>query len=316
MKNFEAQLINAIRNKREAEGLSIRALSAVVGISFSTLARIERGEGLPDNNSKIRLLEWLGEKAQEAGLKFDNVAFVHFRAAKNVQSVTVQALLRAAETVRRRELADADGAGDDRLLSKSVLSDDEGVALSKEELEKAAEQFRKDIDLSDDQPLDSLKLEVEDIRVHRVTEADFLEPSLVRKLRAASDEWSAMSVPVDLSGDKWAIVLNDNHNKERQRVTILEEYWHILLGHKLTKIARVAEAYGRTYDKAEEHDAYYLASATLLPREAITKAVVAKQSSEDIARAFGTSTELVEYRIKRLGLWRDHVGKKVALASN
>jgi Zn-dependent peptidase ImmA (M78 family) len=78
----------------------------------------------------------------------------------------------------------------------------------------------------------------------------------------------------------------------------------------------VAEAYGRTYDKAEEHDAYYLASATLLPREAMTKAVIAKQSSEDIARAFGTSTELVEYRIKRLGLWRDHVGKKVALASN
>src|SRR5262249_40853514 len=125
MKNFEAQLINAIRKKREAEGLSIRALSAVVGISFSTLARIERGEGLPDNNSKIRLLEWLGEEAEEAGLKFDNVAFVHFRAAKNVQSSTVQALLRAADTVRRRELVEADRAGDDRLLSKSLSTDDE-----------------------------------------------------------------------------------------------------------------------------------------------------------------------------------------------
>ena len=53
MKSFEARLVEAVRRKREAVGLSIRALSAVVGISFSTLARIERGDGEPDNNSKI-----------------------------------------------------------------------------------------------------------------------------------------------------------------------------------------------------------------------------------------------------------------------
>ncbi len=311
MKTFEAQLVSAIRKKRDAEGLSIRALSAVVGISFSTLARIERGEGLPDNNSKIRLLEWLGEDGEEAGLKFDNVAFVHFRAAKEVQSATVQALLRAAEAVRRHS-----GRNDDRLSSKPVSTDDDVVALSKEELERAAEKFRKDIDLTDDQPLNSLKLEIEDIQVHHVGGTSFLEESLVKKLRKASDEWSAMSVPLDLSGDQWAVLLNDHHKKERQRVTVLEEYWHILLGHKLTKIARLAEAYGRTYDKSEEHDAYYLAAATLLPRIAIIKAVKAKESSEDIARAFGTSPELVDYRIKRLGLWRDHVGKKIALSSN
>ncbi|MET4117857.1 Zn-dependent peptidase ImmA (M78 family) [Bradyrhizobium sp. JR1.5] len=82
---------------------------------------------------------------------------------------------------------------------------------------------------------------------------------------------------------------------ERQRVTLLEEYWHILLGHKLTKIARVAEAYGRTYDKSEEHDAYYLASAVLLPRGAVVEAVSKKYSSDEIAQSFGTSAELVEY---------------------
>jgi len=78
----------------------------------------------------------------------------------------------------------------------------------------------------------------------------------------------------------------------------------------------VAEAYGRTYDKVEEHDAFYLASATLLPRGAIVKAIKAKQASAEIAQRFGTSAELVDYRIKRLGLWRDHTGKKVALDSN
>src|SRR5947207_2831604 len=56
------------------------------------------------------------------------------------------------------------------------------------------------------------------------------------------------------------------HPTSAKSFTVLEELWHILLGHKLTKIARVAEAYGRTYDTTEEHDAYYLASATLLPK--------------------------------------------------
>jgi Zn-dependent peptidase ImmA (M78 family) len=123
-----------------------------------------------------------------------------------------------------------------------------------------------------------------------------------------------MSVPLDPEDENWAVLLNDSHTVERQRVTVLEELWHILLGHKLTKIARVAEAYGRTYDKTEEHDAYYLASATLLPKAAMIDAVSKNRSSEQIARVFGTSSELVDYRIKRLGLWREHVGKQIRLS--
>ncbi len=317
MKSFEERLVSTIRKKREAEGLSIRALSSVVGISFSTLARIERGEGLPDNNSKIRLLEWLGEEAGEVGLKFDNVAFVHFRAAKNVQSSTVQTLLRGADSIRNHALATLKKAGEEPSLSKPTSTDNEIVALSKEELEQTAENFRKDLGLSDNQPLDSLKIDVEGVQVYRLTQTKCLEPAVIQKLRGdSSDQWSAMSIPLDTLGDCWVVLLNDCHKIERQRVTILEEYWHILSGHKLTKIARIAEAYGRTYDQVEEHDAYYLASASLLPRAAIINAVTQKQSSATIAQQFGTSAELVDYRIKRLGLWRDHVGKKVSLTTS
>lgn len=316
MDSFEAQLVEAVRRKREIEGLSIRALSAVVGISFSTLARIERGDGLPDNNSKIRLLEWLSADAEEAGLTFDNVAFVHFRAAKNVRSSTVQALLRAADCIRRDAAAGAVEVSGGR-PAPQTSPHHEVVGLSKEELEQTAEKFRKELGLASDRPLDSLHLDVEGVRVFRLTRTHCLEASVAKRLRGeACDEWSAMSVPLDNSEDSWGVLLNDCHTRERQRVTLLEEFWHILLGHKLTKIARVAEAYGRTYDKVEEHDAYYLASATLLPRSAMTKAVASKTSSAETARKFGTSPELVEYRLKRLGLWREHVGKKVALSSS
>src|SRR5436305_1647402 len=136
MKSFEERLVEAVARKREAEGLSIRALSAVVGVSFSTLARIERGDGLPDNNSKIRLLEWLGPDAEEGGLTFDNVAFVHFRAGKNARSATVQALLRAAECLKREIAVEAERR--DRSASAAEPADHRPVTLSKEELEQTA----------------------------------------------------------------------------------------------------------------------------------------------------------------------------------
>lgn len=310
MPTFEARLVRAVKRKREAEGLSIRALSAVVNISFSTLARIERGEGEPDNNSKIRLLEWLGPDAEETGLSFDNVAFVHFRAGKNARSSTVQTLLTAAECIKRAHSAEEPEGQGNRPADHAPLS------LTKEELEATAEQFRKDLKLKDGAPLDSLKLDVEGVEVIKLTQTNCLDAATIKRLRTeACDEWSAMSVPLNGDQDEWAVLLNDCHTIERQRVTLLEEMWHILLGHKLVKIAKVAGAYGRTYDTSEEHDAYYLASATLLPRGAISKAVAKGETSDDIAERFGTSRELAEYRIKRLGLWRDHVGRRVALAT-
>jgi transcriptional regulator with XRE-family HTH domain/Zn-dependent peptidase ImmA (M78 family) len=312
MSSFEEKLVRAVKRKREAEGLSIRALSEAVGVSFSTLARLERGEGQPDNNSKIRLLQWLGPDAEDAELGFDNVALVHFRAGKNIRSSTVRALLRAADCLRQSmggQLPRTDYDSRDDNASAA------GVSLSKEELEQAAEKFRADVGLASDEPLDSLRIEVDGVSLIPVGIANCLDAQIVNQLRGdAGGEWSAMSVPLDADNENWAVLLNDSHSVERQRVTVLEEFWHILLGHKLTKIARIAEAYGRTYDKTEEHDAYYLASATLLPKAAMIDAVSTNRSSEEIAQAFGTSTELVDYRIKRLGLWREHIGKQIKLS--
>ncbi len=315
MPSFEEKLVRAVKRKREAEGLSIRGLSEAVGISFSTLARIERGEGHPDNNSKIRLMQWLGADAEDAGLGFENVAFVHFRAGKNISSSTVRTLLRAADCLRRTMRSEAKPRGQDNTSDSETPGSD---SLSREALEQAAENFRADLGLSRHQPLDSLRVEIDGVRVIPVGKnTNCLDARTVSQLTGnASGEWSAMSVPIDADNENWIVLLNDSHTVERQRVTVLEEFWHILLGHKLTKIARVAEAYGRTYDKDEEHDAYYLASATLLPKSAMIEAVAKKHSSVQIAKVFGTSFELVDYRVKRLGLWREHAGKQIRLSSD
>lgn len=313
MSKFEEKLIKAVTEKRNRLGLSIRSLSAQVGISFSTLARLERGAGLPDNNSKIRLLEWLGEEAQDLGLNFERAAFVHFRAMKNVQSGTVQALLRAADCIKENFA----NKNTDSEEAASVIGEDPYPELSKDQLEEIAGNLRRDLKLAANDPIDALHVNVEGVRVIKITDSDCFDARTIRKLQdEACNEWSAMSVPLDRTINSWAVLLNDCHSAERQRVTLLEEYWHILMGHKLTKVAKIAEAYGRTYDQTEEHDAYYLASATLLPRDAVREAVLKGSSAAIIAKHFGTSTDLVEYRIKRLGLWREHIGKKVALAKH
>lgn len=297
-----------MKRKRQAEGLSLRALSAVIGVSFSSLARIERGDGEPDNNSAIRIIEWLGQEGEDEGLTLDQVAYVHFRADKNIQSHTVHCLLSAANTIKRQyNLAfHYDGEGED------VVS----LVLSKQEMEEMAEQFRDDLGVGIDEQFDALQVRIEGVDVFVPGEIlDFDSDCISYLTGEGSDQWSAMSVPLDLDADRWAVLRNDQHQLVRQKVTYLEECWHIMLGHKLTKVAKVSDSFGRTYDSTEEHDAYYLAAATLLPKAAVSNCVEQGESSEAIASKFGVSQPLVEYRIKRLGLWKAFRGLNVTLKS-
>lgn len=311
MKTDKQALIKALKKKRESEGLSIRALSERVGISFSSLARIERGEGEPDNNSTIRIIEWLGPDAQDAGLSFDSVALVHFRAAKNVQSKTVHCLLQVAEQLVRNS-SNSTPVGEEFSEIDSELAG--SVALSKSEMEEMAVGLREDLEVAPNAPLDALNIRIDGVDVYTISDVDGLGSACSKFLLGAGGrEWSAMSVPLDLLEDKWAILRNDSHTPERQKVTYLEECWHILLGHRLTRIAKIADAYGRTYDSTEEHDAFYLASATMLPELEVRSQVSAGKSAVEISSWFGTSPELVEYRIKRLGLWRVYKNKGVGL---
>lgn len=55
------KLVCEMREKRKQCNLSLRRLSEVIDISFSALARIERGDGEPSPESKARIEHWLGK---------------------------------------------------------------------------------------------------------------------------------------------------------------------------------------------------------------------------------------------------------------
>ena len=54
-----AELGNAIRRRREQQGLSLRDVADETGVSASTLSRIENGTGKPDADNIARLAAWL-----------------------------------------------------------------------------------------------------------------------------------------------------------------------------------------------------------------------------------------------------------------
>ncbi len=190
------------------------------------------------------------------------------------------------------------------------------MALSFQDLESMANEARSQMGaLDENAPVDPLKIQIEGITVITLEDIKGIKSSVTTYLLdKASTEWSAMSIPLDPQFETWAIVRNHKHDIERQRVSLLEEFWHIMQGHSLVRIVKVGNNHGRTYDPQEEDEAYYLASATLLPKGAIEKFVNAKNRDLDkFAMKYGVSTQLVEFRIKRLGLWYRYKPKKITV---
>jgi hypothetical protein len=115
--------------------------------------------------------------------------------------------------------------------------------------------------------------------------------------------------------DGWRLVfLNPNHTRERQAATLMEEICHVILGHSPTRLLLAEQTSKgvrfRNFDKNQEEVAYSVGAATLIPYFPLKHAVMARLTADKIARRFGVSRDLVEYRIKVCRLWSDYKQKR------
>ena len=102
------------------------------------------------------------------------------------------------------------------------------------------------------------------------------------------------------------ILLNCGKPERRRTATLMEELAHLILQHEPSRIEPDGQLglVRRKFDRSQEHEAYDLGSAMLLPKERIQRDVKEHQALvEAIADAHGCSTDLVGYRIRRLRLW-------------
>lgn len=116
-------------------------------------------------------------------------------------------------------------------------------------------------------------------------------------------KWSGMTIPID---DEFVIIMNHTHAKTRQSATLMEEYFHILLEHKPSRVGHcpVTGLVKREFDRKLETEAYHSAAAALVPFAALRELVRGGSSGREIAAFYEVSEELVAFRLKTCKLYR------------
>lgn len=127
-------------------------------------------------------------------------------------------------------------------------------------------------------------------------------------LGTGKDMWSGGAASRTLPDGRKLIILNPTHGRNRHNATLMEEVCHVFLGHKPSRLAiensnKQGRAIARDYNHEIEEEAYSTGAAALVPFSSLKRFVEQGRTSREIARHFGVSRALVEYRIKVSRLW-------------
>jgi IrrE N-terminal-like domain/Helix-turn-helix domain of resolvase len=137
-------------------------------------------------------------------------------------------------------------------------------------------------------------------------------------LGPAAEEWSGGACSQPLPNGWRIVILNPAHGIRRNRATLMEEIAHVFLGHQPNRLAAIVrsstagagaktrETLARDYNQAAEEAAYAVGAAALVPYESLRRMILEGQAADQIARRFGVSRQLVEYRIKVTHLWSEY----------
>jgi hypothetical protein len=118
-------------------------------------------------------------------------------------------------------------------------------------------------------------------------------------LVTASDSWSGGVFPKPLPNGKCVCIINPNHTRRRNRITLMEEVVHIHRKHKPSGLRDVMPGLRvRDYHKEHETEAYGIGAAVLLPWNQFYHQLDAGNPISEIAEAFDVTEALVQYRIK------------------
>jgi hypothetical protein len=111
-----------------------------------------------------------------------------------------------------------------------------------------------------------------------------------------ASRWSGMCVP---AAEATLVIYNDTHDIRRVRATLMEEFFHLWLEHRPTRLRLMANGQGgRDYDGGKESEAYGSGAAALLPYKGLRAMLVAGKDRSQIAAHFEVSEPLVDFRIQ------------------
>jgi hypothetical protein len=133
-------------------------------------------------------------------------------------------------------------------------------------------------------------------------------------LGAGKDMWSGGAASIKLPSGEKLIILNPTHPSNRHAATLMEEISHVFLGHKPSRLAienkdHTGKTIARDYNKDIEEEAYGTGAAALIPYTALKRMIADGKTAQQIAKHFGVSRALVEFRIKVSRLWDEYAAK-------
>jgi hypothetical protein len=175
--------------------------------------------------------------------------------------------------------------------------------------------------VTDDQPLDPFALaQFAKLLVVDFDQIQGLSPeSREHLLGEAADEWSGGACSRPLANGWRIVILNPAHGPQRNRATLMEEISHVFLvinqtasplskklEPRLAGVAGGPKIVTRDYNKSDEEARLRGGCRGVSALRCLRKSVLSGHSAEQIARRFGVSRQLVEYRIKVTRLWADY----------
>ncbi len=130
-------------------------------------------------------------------------------------------------------------------------------------------------------------------------------------LGEAAERWSGGACSLPLPDGRRIVILNPTHGRMRTNATLMEEVSHVFLGHRPSQLKVVSQTkdgqtISREYRHVDEEAAYATGAAALVPFSALRRLVHEAKTSQQIAKHFRVSRELVEYRLKVTRLWRTY----------
>jgi Zn-dependent peptidase ImmA (M78 family) len=94
----------------------------------------------------------------------------------------------------------------------------------------------------------------------------------------------------------------------------MEEISHVFLGHKPSRLSventdHTGKTRARDYNHDIEEEAYGTGAAALIPYSSLKRMIGEGKTAQQIARHYGVSRALVEFRIKISRLWDEYAAK-------
>lgn len=81
------ELATRVRAKREASKLSVRGAAAALGMSASTISRVETGKHLPERDHLLTLAQWSGMSLDSSGITGPQQRPVHSDDAETMEAI-------------------------------------------------------------------------------------------------------------------------------------------------------------------------------------------------------------------------------------